>query len=70
MTSTVKISAHCPANKEVKVTVSEGGRVIEELTLQDGETTDRYIYEDRSVLAREVLKAVEVLPMAGFGLNG
>lgn len=63
MTSQVKVSAHCSDNKEVRVTVTgvinhETGEigVIEQFTLQNGETAERCIYDSRHVQAVEVLK--------------
>ena len=63
MTSQVKVSAHCSDNKEVRVTVTgvvnhETGEVgvIEQFTLQNGETAERFIYDSRYVQAVEVLK--------------
>lgn len=63
MTSQVKISAHCSDEKEVIVTIAgivdnatgESG-IIEEFTLQNGESAERSIYDSRSVTAVEVLK--------------
>ena len=63
MTSQVKVSAHCTEDKEVRVTVTgvinhETGEVgvIEQFTLQDGETAERAIYDSRYVQAVEVFK--------------
>ncbi len=56
MTTTVKIGAHLGDDHEVLVDVREGGRIIETFTLQDGESADRYVYDDRTVTVREVAK--------------
>lgn len=53
MTTTVKITAHCASNKEVKVQVS-GEHFA---TLQDGESVEAYAYDDRVIEVREVLKS-------------
>ena len=63
MTSNVKVSAHCSDDKEVRVTVTgitnhatgEVG-VIEEFTLQNGESAERAIFDSREIQATEVLK--------------
>lgn len=63
MTSQVKISAHCSDDKEVLVTVAgiinhstgETG-IIEEFTLQNGESAERAIYDSRSVTSAERIK--------------
>lgn len=56
MTSTVTVEAHCGHNKVVRVQVIDDSGLVEELTLEDGEKADRYIYDDRSVIAVEVPK--------------
>jgi hypothetical protein len=63
MTSSVKVSAHCTAEKEVRVTVTgiidhatgETG-VIESFSLQDGESAERYVYDSRQISTEEVVK--------------
>lgn len=63
MTSIVKVSAHCSDDKEVRVTitgVTDHGTgavgVIEEFTMQNGESADRAIYDSRVINVVEVLK--------------
>lgn len=58
MTSQVKVSAHCTSNKEVvgKVFNVTTGEMIEEFTLQDGESREVLIYDDRAVTSFERLK--------------
>jgi len=63
MTSQVKVSAHCSDDKEVVVTVAGiidhatgAAGIIEEFTLQNGESAERSIYDSRSVSFVEVLK--------------
>jgi sucrose-6-phosphate hydrolase SacC (GH32 family) len=54
MTTTVTIAAHLSSQKEVHVKISDNGNIVEEFTLQDGETTERHIYDGREITAIEV----------------
>lgn len=55
MTSTVRVTAHChKLTKEVKVHLNQ----VEVATLQDGETQDFYVYDDREITVKEVLKDI------------
>ncbi len=56
MTTTVKIDAHCAADKEVYVSIHEAGKTVETFTLQDGESTDRVVYDEREIRVRELPK--------------
>lgn len=57
MTTTVTVLAHLASTKEVKIAVvGEAGRVIEEFTIQDGETAERFVYDERQIVVREVEK--------------
>lgn len=56
MTSSVKVSAHCARDKEVVVVVTNGGVVVEEIILQDGESREVMIYDARAVSSHERLK--------------
>lgn len=60
MTSQVKVSAHCASNKEVVVRVFNvhTQELIEEFTLQDGESREVVVYDDRGVLTHERVKEV------------
>lgn len=58
MTSTVKVSAHCAHTKEVRVQLNG----VPEATLQDGETRDFYVYDERVVTVQEVVKDASVQP--------
>lgn len=56
MTTTVTVQAHCSEKTEVVVTVAEGkaGKEGDEvLILQDGQSIEKYVYEDRMILVRE-----------------
>ena len=53
MTSSVKVAAHCGNEKQVEVKLS--GET--QRTLNDGESVELYIYDDREVSAREIPKA-------------
>lgn len=58
MTTTVKIEAHVSKEKEVrvKITAECGDTAGEEFTLQDGESATRYVYDDREISVKEVVK--------------
>lgn len=62
MTSQVKVDAHCADNKEVVVKVFNVAtdKAIEEFTLQNGESRQVLIYDDRAVASYERLKEVVV----------
>ncbi len=52
VTSSVKVTAHCGSNKQVEVKLN--GQIAE--VLEDGESIEFNIYDDREVSAREVTK--------------
>jgi O-glycosyl hydrolase len=58
MTSQVKVSAHCATNKEVVIKVFNvaNDSLIEEFVLQDGESREVLIYDDRAVATHERVK--------------
>lgn len=59
MTSTVIIKAHPMEGQEVLVTVSDptmNQEILEEFTLQHGETAERVVYGDRVVSVKERTK--------------
>lgn len=56
MTSIAKVAAHCSDNKEVHVVVTRGDDVVETFVLQNGETKEVYVYDDRVVSTYEMLK--------------
>lgn len=62
MTTTVKVSACVAPEKEVKVRLTGTNMPDEEITLQNGETAERYIYDDREISVREVVKVPEQPP--------
>lgn len=55
MTTTVIVKAHCANNKEVHVTLNDNG-VLSEDILQDGETIEKVVYENREIKVKEVIK--------------
>lgn len=56
MTTTVRVDAHCDANRyEVEVTVKDGND-DEVHTIQDGESFERAVYDARAITVREVPK--------------
>lgn len=58
MTTTVIIKAHCASTKEVKVAIKDNvaGVWLENITLQDGETTEHYVYDGREISVQEFTK--------------
>ncbi len=55
MTTTVKIEAHCSSDKEVFVAITDGDSG-DTFTLQDGETAERYVYDNRYIAVSERIK--------------
>jgi len=56
MTTTVKVEAHCSTSVEVKVQIIDKGNVDAVDVLQDGESKDYTIYDDREITVKEVPK--------------
>lgn len=52
MTSSVKVTAHCAASKEVQIHLNG----VLHTTLQDTETAEVLVYDDREVSVKEVVK--------------
>jgi hypothetical protein len=67
MTSQVKVDAHCVDTKEVVVRVFnvKTDQLIEEFALQNGESREVLIYDDRAVATYERLKDETVDPEVG-----
>jgi len=67
MTSVVRVTAHCAAEKEVVVRVLNlfTNDVLEEQVLQDGETVEKYIHAERAVLSFERERYIDDLSAAG-----
>lgn len=59
MTTAVKVQAHCSAEKHVEVTIVNRvtGEVHEQFVLQDGQSADRVVYDDREIKVVEVITA-------------
>ena len=59
MTTSVKVQAHCSAEKHVEVTIVNRvtGEVHEQFVLQDGQSADRVVYDDREIKVTEVVTA-------------
>ncbi len=54
MTTTVTVAAHCADDKQVDVSILNGqGDIVERLTMKDGETVDKVVYDDLSIIVRE-----------------
>ena len=59
MTTNVKVTAHCDSNTQVAVEICTDGVPVAHLTLQDGESTEQYVYDDRVITVKEVPKIEE-----------
>jgi hypothetical protein len=61
MTSVVKVAAHCSDDKEVVVKIfdSKTNEVKEEIVLQNGQSTEKNIYDDLTLATTERLKATD-----------
>lgn len=59
MTTSVQVKAHCSAEKHVEVTIVNRvtGEVHKQFVLQDGQTADRVVYDDREIKVAEVVTA-------------
>jgi putative sterol carrier protein len=55
MTSTVKVTAHCATNKEVVISIDEGA-TGSTVYLQDGESHEVCVYDEKSVSVKERVK--------------
>lgn len=56
MTTTVKVTAHCGVDTEVRfgiASVPMSHELTEVVTLQDGETAEKYVYEGRVAVVLE-----------------
>jgi hypothetical protein len=56
MTTTVKISAHCASDKEVRIELTNGAEAPITTIIQDGETQELYVYDLRAVKVYETMK--------------
>lgn len=60
MTTTVKIDAHCAKEKEVRVQITDGcglvSDILEDFRMQDGESTSRIVFDNRTIVIAEVMK--------------
>lgn len=52
MTTEIIIKAHCSDDKEVEIKVRDGEEILK-TSLQDGESTELYAYDDRTITVRE-----------------
>lgn len=57
MTTKITVQACCSSDKEVEVVITENDEAIEDFTLQDGESTEQYVYDGRQITVGEVVKA-------------
>lgn len=59
MTTTIKVTAHCPANVEVHFGIKTDPfqrDLVEETVLQDGESTEKYVWDKRQAVIFEAPK--------------
>lgn len=56
MTTTVVIKAHCASTKQVQVKITDGENLVDNFVVQDGETAERVVFDEREITVREVLK--------------
>ena len=56
MTTNVVVTAHCADTKEVQVTITDPNADTEQFVLQDGESSDRVVYDGREISVKEVEK--------------
>ncbi len=59
MTTTVKVTAHCNEGFEVRVDVIDDNGLVDSASsvIQDGESAEVVVFDDRFVTVREVAKA-------------
>lgn len=62
MTTTVKIEAHCSNETEVEVQITDGGKQVELIHLNDGSEAERYVYDGRVISVREKGRAESLAP--------
>lgn len=56
MTTTVKVTAHCTSDKEVKITLVDQEGNSKVLYRQDGESYEGYVYGSNSISVEEIYK--------------
>jgi len=57
MTTTVTVSAHCdPETTKVEVQILDGETDGQNTYLEDGESTDYHVYDDRKIIVAEIPK--------------
>ncbi len=66
MTTCIKISAHCPSDKQVQIDYADSNGPQQKI-LQDGETFETVVYDDISCTAKEVAKEPQAELMNGDG---
>ncbi|QDT94304.1 hypothetical protein [Gimesia algae] len=63
MTTTVTVEAHCDYNStQVEIVLQDGTKTI----IQDGQSHELHVHDDRSVTVREIDKVPEVLETAAM----
>lgn len=59
MTTKVIVEACCGDDTEVNVIIKDNGSLLEIVSLQDGESTEQYVYDSREIIVKEVKKIEE-----------
>lgn len=70
MTTTVKVTAHCAANVQVRITCTRHADVI----LQDGESHETVVYDDIAISVKEepapIAEVTTTVKVGGDGPQG
>lgn len=57
VTTTIKIDAHCADDTQVEIQIATGSpEGFERVVIQDGESHELHVYDEREVTIREVKK--------------
>lgn len=71
MTTSVKVTAHCSSDKQVRISKENAaGTVGESVTIRDGEVHELVVYDDWSVSVREEARPVLTEADAAADLAG
>lgn len=56
MTTIVRITACCDDKTEVNICITETDKLVEDVTIQDGESFESPVYDNRMISVQEVAK--------------
>lgn len=56
MTTTVKVEAHCSTSVQVRIQEIDGDRGPVETVIQDGETYENHVYDNKEIIIKEEQK--------------